>query len=63
MEKEHFSRFMKSLVEQDPQTMVAFLLQDATYEGNLDRELALQTYDGQQCLSNLNSSGCSHYYR
>ena len=47
MEQEHFSHFMKSLVEKDPQTMVAFLLKDAIYEGNLDRELALTTYDSE----------------
>ena len=47
MEKEHFSRLMKLLVERDPQTMIAFLLKDAIYEGELDRELALQTYEGE----------------
>ena len=47
MEKEHFDRMMKSLVERDPQTMIAFLLRDAIYEGELDRELALKTYEGE----------------
>src|SRR5579859_36635 len=47
MEREHFDHIMKVLVEKDPQAIVAFLLKDAIYEGDLDRELALQTYDGE----------------
>lgn len=47
MEKEDFRPLMKSLVEGDPQAMVAFFLKDAIYEGNLDRELALQAYDSE----------------
>ncbi len=47
MEKEQFDRIMRLLVERDPQTMISFLLKDAIYEGELDRELALQTYEGE----------------
>src|SRR5579864_1098511 len=47
MKKEPFDRLMKLLVERDPQTMVTFLLKDAIYEGELDRELAIQTYEGE----------------
>jgi hypothetical protein len=50
MEKGHFGQLMKLLVKGDPQTMVAFLLKDAIYEGELDRELALQTYEGELSL-------------
>jgi hypothetical protein len=47
MEKEQFDRTMKLLAERDPQTLVSFLLKDAIYEGELDRELALQEYEGE----------------
>jgi hypothetical protein len=47
MEKEQFDRIMRLLVEGDPQTMVAFLLKDAIYEGELNRELALIRYEGE----------------
>jgi hypothetical protein len=47
METEHFSNFMKLLVEENPQAMVSFVLKGAIYEGNLDRELALTTYDSE----------------
>ena len=47
MEKEQFDRSMRSLAERDPQALVAFLLKGAIYEGELDRELALASYEGE----------------
>ena len=47
MEYEHFSAFMKLLAEENPQAITSFLLKGAIYEGNLDRELALDSYEGE----------------